>query len=120
MIKNVMSFNRMAELVRKDGYKCICYNMETGEIIESDEMHNIFNAIKSDRHWEYTCQKYPWSNSGNDEETLFLCYKIATSSGHFYTVFFDIEDGKIINRGMKDISKEFADCPEFFDAIVIE
>ena len=100
----MITFRRLSEMAREDGMIAAVACLETGEIFESSEMKNLFNAIKSSRHWEFTCQKYRFPCSGNSDKTLTLCYKVGTASEHYYTVWFSIESGVIVSKGINDIT----------------
>lgn len=101
----MMQFKRLQEHAIEYGCVAAVGCMETGEIWTSTSFKSLIRAIKSSRHWGYTCQKYPWKCEGNENTSLTLCYKIATASGHYYTAWFKIENGIIIDKGFNDIDK---------------
>ena len=100
----MISFERLSQMAMEENYVASVLNCNTGVIIQSSSMKSLIKAIKSDRHWEYTCQYYPWLCEGNGYTTTHLFYKIATASGVHYVMWFRIVNGIIVKKGFKCVN----------------
>jgi len=100
----MITFKRLSEMAREENMIASVACLETGEIFQSSEFKNLIRCIKSSRHWDFTCQKYSWPCTGNSDKNLTLCYKIGTASEHYYTVWFRIVSGIIVDKGIEDIT----------------
>ena len=92
----MISFDRLAEMAREEKMVASVAFMNTGEILQSTHMKSLIRAINKNRHWEYTCQYYPWRCEGNENTTTHLFFKIATASGVHYVMWFNIVNGIIV------------------------
>ena len=101
----MISFKRLSEMAREENMVASVAFLNTGEILQSTHMKSLIRAINKNRHWEYTCQKYSWDCPGNDDTTLHLFYKIATASGVYYVMWFNIVNGIIRDKGFKCINE---------------
>lgn len=102
----MISFERLSQMAMEENFVASVLNCNTGVIMQSSSMKSLIKAIKSDRHWEYTCKKYPWRDGGNENTTTHLFFKIGTASGVHYVIWFNIVDGVIIDKGFKCVNKK--------------